>query len=71
MMNNETLKRRIDESMQSARLSLETARKALREASTLASSSGDETLNQDILRDYHHIVAQLLERIDLWKLPIR
>lgn len=69
-MDTETMRRRIDEKLTGAKLSLQWARRGIQEAADLASTSQDETLNLDIIRDYERIVTQLLSHMDMWRIPV-
>jgi len=69
-MENELMRRRIDEKLTSASLALRMARQSIQEALDVASTGYDETLNLDIIEDYHHTVTQLLSHMELWRIPI-
>jgi len=69
-MENELMRRRIDEKLTSASLALRTARQCLQEALDTAPTGYDETLNLDILQDYHRTVTQVLSHMEQWRIPI-
>lgn len=69
-MSNKDKKRRLDEKLVSAKLSVREAWFSVDEALDIAIDMEDESLNVDIIRDYLNILGQLLSHIDLWKLPV-